>query len=105
MITVNSTEAMFKTMELTAGGKKIAFLNLLLYTSTALQDFHHLESSNQIICYIIQSRKSEILALIFFPSSQVKSMKWRSLHSSQMSITALSFEHPHRSFNFNFPTK
>lgn len=60
MLAVNSTEAMFKTVELTAGKKKFA---LYFYCST---DFHHVESSNQIICYIIQSKKSEILALIIF---------------------------------------
>lgn len=46
--------------------QKFAFLNLLPCTSTVPQDFHNLESSNQIICYIIQSKRREILALIIF---------------------------------------
>lgn len=55
--------------------QKFAFLNLLPCTSTVPQDLHNLESSKQIICYIIQSKRSEILALFFSPSSQLEKYK------------------------------
>lgn len=55
--------------------QKFAFLNLLPCTSTVPQDLHNLESSKQIICYIIQSKRSEILAPIFSPSSQLEKYK------------------------------
>ena len=72
---------------------KFAFLNLLPCTSTVQQDFHNLESSKQIICYIIQSKRSEILALIIFSKlsgGEVQSGENYTCHKCQLQHCPLS---------------
>lgn len=99
MTAVNLTETVPKTTELTTK-MKFAFFNLLPCTSMVPQDFHNLESSEQIICFIIQSKIVKYLHSLY---SQVEKNK----RQKSTLFTNVKFKHFSLSnlFSFSFSYK